>query len=160
MSNAGRLGSIGTFGLDPIKLLRAPKDLETQFATIMQLTDNRIHDAGAVVDAVSPIPVVAAGGIFDGRGLAAALVHGAAGVNVGTRFLASREAMISDAYTQTIVAASSEDAVKFDPLNDLLPSPGSRGYRTAFRSIRTPFIDELLQRPGLRVENRTASSAC
>jgi nitronate monooxygenase/enoyl-[acyl-carrier protein] reductase II len=42
-----------------------------------------------VVDAVSPVPVVAAGGIFDGRGLAAAIMLGAVGVNVGTRFLAS-----------------------------------------------------------------------
>ena len=45
-----------------------------------------------VVDAVAPIPVLAAGGIADGRGLAAALALGAAGANVGTRFLASEEA--------------------------------------------------------------------
>src|SRR5499427_6080186 len=45
-----------------------------------------------VVDAVAPIPVVASGGIFDGRGIAAALVLGAAGVNLGTRFIASKEA--------------------------------------------------------------------
>jgi enoyl-[acyl-carrier protein] reductase II len=44
----------------------------------------------------SPIPVVAAGGIADGRGLAAALVLGAQGVNIGTRFLASAEAEIDD----------------------------------------------------------------
>jgi NAD(P)H-dependent flavin oxidoreductase YrpB (nitropropane dioxygenase family) len=48
----------------------------------------------AVVDAVSPVPVVAAGGIADGRGLAAALALGAAGVWIGTRFLASNEAAI------------------------------------------------------------------
>jgi enoyl-[acyl-carrier protein] reductase II len=41
-----------------------------------------------VVDAVRPTPVIAAGGIADGRGLAAAIVLGAAGVNLGTRFLA------------------------------------------------------------------------
>ena len=46
----------------------------------------------AVVDAVSPAPVVAAGGIADGRGLAAALALGAAGAWIGTRFLASNEA--------------------------------------------------------------------
>jgi nitronate monooxygenase len=47
----------------------------------------------AVVDAIAPTPVAAAGGIADGRGLAAALVLGAAGVLVGTRFYASREAL-------------------------------------------------------------------
>ena len=45
-----------------------------------------------VVDAVDPLPVLAAGGIADGRGLAAALVFGAQGANVGTRFVASEEA--------------------------------------------------------------------
>ena len=44
-----------------------------------------------VVDAVAPIPVVAAGGIFDGRGIAAALMMGASGVNLGTRFIATQE---------------------------------------------------------------------
>ena len=48
-----------------------------------------------VVDAVAPVPVVASGGIADGRGLAAALVIGAQGVNIGTRFLASQEAPVA-----------------------------------------------------------------
>jgi len=52
----------------------------------------------------------------------------------------------------TIVAASSEDAVRFDALNDLLPSPGTRGYGTVLRSIKTPFIDELLARPDLAAQ--------
>jgi enoyl-[acyl-carrier protein] reductase II len=102
-----------------------------------------------VVDAVRPVPVVAAGSIFDGHGLAAALVLGAVGVNVGTRFLASREATISDGYKQAILAATSQDAVKFDSLNELLPSPGTRGYGSVLRSIRTPFIDELQAQPEL-----------
>src|SRR5207237_5537708 len=46
----------------------------------------------AVVDAVAPIPVIAAGGIADGRGLAAALMLGAHGALIGTRFYATPEA--------------------------------------------------------------------
>jgi enoyl-[acyl-carrier protein] reductase II len=95
-----------------------------------------------VVDAVSPIPVVAAGGIFDGRGIAAAFMLGAVGVNIGTRFLASREAPIEDAWKAAITAARSEDAVKMDVLNDIQPLPGTGGYGTVLRSLRTPFMDE------------------
>jgi enoyl-[acyl-carrier protein] reductase II len=67
-----------------------------------------------VVDAVSPIPVVAAGGIFDGRGAAAALMLGAAGVNLGTRFIASTEAPAPNEWKQAITAANSENAIKVD----------------------------------------------
>ena len=95
-----------------------------------------------VVDAVSPIPVVAAGGIFDGRGIAAALILGAVGVNLGTRFLASEEAPIETEWKQAIAAARSEDAVKLDVLNDIQPLPGTAGYGTVLRSLHTPFMDE------------------
>jgi enoyl-[acyl-carrier protein] reductase II len=94
-----------------------------------------------VVDAVNPIPVVASGGIVDGRGLAAALVLGATGINVGTRFLASVEAPVSQGWKQTIIEAASEDAIKFDAWNDIKPPLRSGGYVTSMRSIRTPFID-------------------
>jgi nitronate monooxygenase/enoyl-[acyl-carrier protein] reductase II len=99
-----------------------------------------------VVDAVSPIPVVAAGGIADGRGLAAALMLGAQGINVGTRFLASVEAPISQGWKQAILEAASEDAVKFDAWNDISPPAGSGGYGTVVRAIRTPFIDQWQRR--------------
>jgi nitronate monooxygenase/enoyl-[acyl-carrier protein] reductase II len=95
-----------------------------------------------VVDAVSPIPVVAAGGIFDGRGIAAALMLGAVGVNLGTRFLACTESPIEDAWKQAIPAARSEDTVKAEILNDIKPLPGMGGYGTVLRSICTPFLDE------------------
>jgi enoyl-[acyl-carrier protein] reductase II len=95
-----------------------------------------------VVDAVSPIPVVAAGGIFDGRGIAAAFMLGAVGVNIGTRLLASQEAPIEDDYKQAIADARSEDAVKVDVLNDIQPVPGTVGYGTVLRSLRTPFMEE------------------
>lgn len=60
----------------------------------------------AVVDAAGTTPVLAAGGIVDGRGLAAALCLGASGVLMGTRFLATPEAPILAAYKQAIVAAA------------------------------------------------------
>ncbi|WP_326833722.1 nitronate monooxygenase [Amycolatopsis rhabdoformis] len=53
----------------------------------------------AVLDAVD-IPVVAAGGFFDGRGLAAALAYGAAGIAMGTRFLLTRESTVPDGVKQ------------------------------------------------------------
>ncbi|MDN3568653.1 NAD(P)H-dependent flavin oxidoreductase [Paeniroseomonas aquatica] len=66
----------------------------------------------AVVDAVGPgTPVVAAGGIADGRGLAAALCLGAAGAWIGTRFLASEEATVHARYRELLFGASEDDTV-------------------------------------------------
>lgn len=65
----------------------------------------------AVVDAVAPTPVVAAGGIGDGRGLAAALALGACGAWIGTRFVASEEAWLDPAYKQRIVDATESDTI-------------------------------------------------
>ncbi|MCC6388045.1 MAG: nitronate monooxygenase [Dehalococcoidia bacterium] len=62
-----------------------------------------------VVDAISPTPVVAAGGIADGRGLAAALALGAIGVWCGTAFLVADEANQPDTQKQRILAATDED---------------------------------------------------
>ena len=62
-----------------------------------------------VVDAIAPVPVVAAGGIADGRGLAAVLALGAAGAWVGTRFLAASEAAIHPDYRRRILAAGEAD---------------------------------------------------
>ena len=64
-----------------------------------------------VVDAVAPKPVIAAGGIADGRGVAAAFMLGAAGVWVGTRFLLSEEAVIHTVYQQKLLQAAETDAV-------------------------------------------------
>ncbi len=58
-----------------------------------------------VVDAVS-IPVIAAGGIGDGRGLAAAIVLGAEGVQMGTRFLVSTEAPVHDNFKEAVLKAN------------------------------------------------------
>ncbi len=71
----------------------------------------------AVVDTVS-VPVVAAGGIADGRGMAAALMLGASGVWVGTRFLASNEANIHPDYRQLIQEASEDHTGWYQELYD------------------------------------------
>ncbi|MET8776010.1 nitronate monooxygenase [Nocardia sp. NPDC004654] len=64
----------------------------------------------SVLDAVD-IPVVAAGGFFDGRGLAAALAYGAAGVAMGTRFLLTRESSVPDAVKQEYLRRQLQDTV-------------------------------------------------
>lgn len=63
-----------------------------------------------VVDAVS-IPVIAAGGIADGRGIAASFMLGAEGVQVGTRFLASEECQISPAFKELVIKAKDTDNI-------------------------------------------------
>ena len=91
----------------------------------------------AVVDAVAPIPVVAAGGIADGRGLAAALVLGAAGVSMGTRFTASRESLWDQAMKAATLAAGGDqteqtrvfDVVRGAPWPAIYPG---RALRNAF----------------------------
>jgi len=64
-----------------------------------------------VIDAVYPTPVLAAGGISDGRGIAAALALGATGVWIGTAFLVADECAIADAMKDQIVQSRSEDMV-------------------------------------------------
>ncbi len=93
----------------------------------------------AVVDAVAPIPVVAAGGIADGRGLAAALALGAAGVSMGTRFTASRESLWDQAMKATTIAAGGDqtqqtrvfDVVRGAPWPSIYPGRALRNEFSA-----------------------------
>lgn len=62
-----------------------------------------------VVDAVAPVPVVAAGGIADGRGLAAVLCLGAQAAWMGTRFLSAQEADVHPHYRDRVLKAGSDD---------------------------------------------------
>jgi enoyl-[acyl-carrier protein] reductase II len=88
-----------------------------------------------VADAVK-IPVVAAGGIFDGRGMVAALALGCDGVWVGTRFVACAEARGAAAYKDAILRANESDTVV------------SRCWTgKALRALRNPTIEEWEQRP-------------
>ena len=76
----------------------------------------------AVVDAVGSTPVVAAGGIADGRGLAATLMLGAAGVLVGTRFWATPEALGSQNAKDLLIQATGDDTLRtrvFDIVREL-----------------------------------------
>ncbi|MFI9649795.1 NAD(P)H-dependent flavin oxidoreductase [Streptomyces sp. NPDC052040] len=84
-----------------------------------------------VVDAVD-IPVVAAGGFHDGRGLVAALAYGAAGVAMGTRFLLTSESTVPDAVKARYLAAGVRD-ITVTRAVDGLPH----------RMLRTPFVDAL-----------------
>ena len=66
----------------------------------------------AAVDAAAPLPVIAAGGIADGRGLAAALMLGAHGALIGTRFYASAEALGSAVAKRRLAAARAEETAR------------------------------------------------
>jgi NAD(P)H-dependent flavin oxidoreductase YrpB (nitropropane dioxygenase family) len=71
----------------------------------------------AVVDQVGKVPVVAAGGIADGRGLAAVLALGASGAWIGTRFLSAHEAAIHPRYHDLLLAAT-ETETEYGTLYD------------------------------------------
>lgn len=83
-----------------------------------------------VVDAVS-IPVLAAGGIFDGRGAAAAFMLGACGVQVGTRFLSAEECCVHPVYKERLIKAS-----------DIGTMVTGKSLGDAVRSLKTPFTKQ------------------
>jgi NAD(P)H-dependent flavin oxidoreductase YrpB (nitropropane dioxygenase family) len=103
----------------------------------------------AVVDVAGDVPVVAAGGIADGRGIAAALTLGAQGVSLGTRFLTTREMTIDPAWKDRIVAASALDAVKVPSAERVMPpfTLPQVGVPFAPRALRTELIDRLETEP-------------
>jgi nitronate monooxygenase len=88
----------------------------------------------AVVDAVHPIPVLAAGGIADGRGMAAALMLGASGALVGTRFWATPEALGHDNAKELLTSSSGDATLRtriFDIIRELDWPPGYSGRALA-----------------------------
>ena len=91
----------------------------------------------AVVDAVAPIPVLAAGGIGDGRGLVAALALGAQGVLVGTRLCAAEEALGSDAAKARVVASSGDATVRTRVFDIVRGIPWPEGFTG--RALRNAF---------------------
>ena len=91
-----------------------------------------------VLDAVD-IPVVAAGGFFDGRGLAAALSYGAAGVGMGTRFLLTSDSAVPDAVKQRYLSADLTGTVVTAKVDGM-----------PHRMLRTPLVEELEESGRLR----------
>ena len=100
-----------------------------------------------VVDLAGDVPVVAAGGIADGRGLAAALALGAQGVCMGTRFLATPEASVAAEWKERIVAADAADAVKVANAEALLPPFTLPAEAAVPRALRTPLTEALAVSP-------------
>lgn len=91
-----------------------------------------------VVDAVA-LPVVAAGGIMDGRGIAAALALGAQAVSLGTAFLACPESGASRAYKDAVLARSDDD-----------PTTLTRAFSGGLaRGLRNRFTEEMIGAPVL-----------
>jgi NAD(P)H-dependent flavin oxidoreductase YrpB (nitropropane dioxygenase family) len=88
----------------------------------------------SVADAVKPLPVIAAGGIANGHGLAAALTLGAQAVSLGTRFLCSEEAFAAPAYKERVVQSTAEDT-EYRSLFDI-------GWNAPHRVLRNRAIIE------------------
>ena len=112
-------------GMTVVGLVGSPRNAERQVAAGCDIVIAQGYEAGGhtgkianfplipqVVDAVSPIPVVAAGGMADGRGIAAALALGAIGAWIGTAFLVAEEGETYDANKQQIIDGHSQ---QFDP---------------------------------------------
>jgi nitronate monooxygenase len=113
----------------------------------------------AVVDLVSPMPVLAAGGIADGRGLAAALSLGAAGALMGTRFQASTEALVDAETVKAILNGHGEDTERGRVLDIARGVPWPTRYTG--RTIRNDFMDQWRNREDeLEVDNEAKERYC
>jgi nitronate monooxygenase len=100
-----------------------------------------------VVDAVRPLPVVAAGGIADARGLVAALALGAQGGMLGTRLIATAEAYAHPLYKQKVLAATEDQTVRTTLFGYGWPN-------APHRTLRTPFVDRWLPEEARGSEQR------
>jgi NAD(P)H-dependent flavin oxidoreductase YrpB (nitropropane dioxygenase family) len=100
-----------------------------------------------VVDAVD-VPVIAAGGFFDGRGLVAALAYGAQGIAMGTRFLLTQESTVPDAVKEFYLGRT---------VLDTLVTTKVDGF--PHRVLRTAFVDELEKAGRIRTLARALANA-
>lgn len=158
--HAGKIKQAGALMICQIQTLAQAKDAAANGADILVAQGAEAGGHGiargtlalvpAVVDVAGRIPVAAAGGIADGRGLAAALMLGADGVLVGTRFYATQEAVGLAAAKDRIVAANGDQTVRgmlFDiARGNVWPAPyGGRVLRNEFSERWRGREAELLQ---------------
>ena len=111
----------------------------------------------AVIDATAPMPVLAAGGIADGRGVAAALALGAVGAVIGTRFCATKESLVHPAAKDRLIRAKSGDTVRtrmFDEVAGIEWPAGLSG-----RVLRNHFFEEWNGKGAEIRNNETARAA-
>jgi len=109
-----------------------------------------------VVDAVSPVPVLAAGGVADGRGLAAALALGADGVLLGTRFLASEESPLHPNFKRAILKSDGHDTI----LTEIPDIAAGRVWPGAMaRALRNRFVERWAGREWYLRQNRADAYA-
>jgi nitronate monooxygenase len=97
-----------------------------------------------IVDAV-PVPVVAAGGISDGRGLVAALALGAVGVLLGTRFVATRESMAPEFWKKSLLEREGDDTTMTDAFSGLWLRALRNTYTSEYQASGAPVLPPLLQ---------------
>ncbi len=109
-----------------------------------------------IVDAVAPVPVLAAGGFADGRGLAAALALGAQGILLGTRFLATVESPLHQNFKQAIVDSDGHDT-QLSEIPDIAAGLVWPGAMT--RSRRNRFIERWAGREWALRQNRAEALA-
>jgi NAD(P)H-dependent flavin oxidoreductase YrpB (nitropropane dioxygenase family) len=109
-----------------------------------------------IVDAVAPIPVLAAGGFADGRGLVAALALGAQGILLGTRFLATVESPLHPNFKQAIVDSDGHDT-QLSEIPDIAAGLVWPGAMT--RSRRNRFIERWAGREWALRQDRTEALA-
>ncbi len=160
---AAKVKDTGAALICQVQTLKDARDVAAKGADIVvaQGTEAGGHGADratlplvpAVADAVAPVPVAAAGGIADGRGLAAALMLGAEGVLVGTRFWATQEALGHPNQKALIERTGGDDTLRtkvFDTARGLAwPEPYTG------RAVRNAFSDEWHGRDdALRAEGR------
>jgi len=125
-------GHIAGYSLEELKSLRDKITREP-------LLENTVREVLSLIAEYEKeygvsIPVIAAGGIFDGKDVAKFLKMGAAGVQIGTRFVATHECSVSDEFKQLYVRANEDDLV-------FIQSPVGMPAKV----IRTKFLDEILR---------------